>query len=1079
MRKILTLMCIMCASVYAFAQQKISGTVTSEESGEALAGVSVFEKGTNNGTLTDQNGSFEMKTIGDEATIVFRYIGMGTIELPAGPSMEVSLKSDDLLVDEVVVTALGIATEKKALGYSVQSVGGDDVVRSGEANAIQGLAGKVAGVQVISSAGVPGGSSFIRIRGSSSLTGNNQPLIIVDGVPIDNSQNLSGNPDDGNNNLLGAVANSNRGIDINPEDIENVSVLKGPNAAALYGIQAANGAIVITTKKGRANSGKAINVSYNGSVAFDKVNKLPGLQNMYVQGTGWFDPDPTWYGPDQGWPTSWGPLADTMYWDGSQYDYDNNGMLVGQSSPNAGQKFVPYNNADNFFKTGTTFNNNIALSGGNASTTYRLSVGALDQNGIVPNSEFSRTTVKFAGESQLTSRIKSAASVAYTNSGGQRVQQGSNTSGLMLGLLRTPISFDNSNGLEDPVNDEGSYILPDGRQRNYRGGGGYDNPYWTINKNPHTDDVNRVFGFTSVSIDATKWLNVFYRVGTDFYSDRRKQVFGIGSRTIQGGVGQIYEEQIAYRNLNSDLWLTANHDFTEDLSGSLMVGNNLYDQKTQRLFTQGTGFNIADFAHISNAQEILSREESTWRRTAAVFVDAKLSYKDYLYLNLTGRNEWASTLPADKRSFFYPSASVGFVFTEPFGLSDNKVLPYGKIRLSYAQVGNIPGVYETSTFYEPTVVGDGWTSGTPFPFQGTTGFSLSGTQGNPNLRPEKTNSLEAGLDLRFLNNRLGLDATIYKSNSVDQIFAVQVATSSGYRSVIKNAGEVENKGIELVLNATPVKTKSFRWDLQLNWTLNRNTVISLDDDVENLFLGGFEGSSIRNVAGQPFGQIYGGTWLRDDNGNIVIENDTNSAYFGYPIASGTEAVIGNPNPDWLAGLRNTLSWKGLSLSFLIDIRKGGDIWNGTRGALTYFGMSELTENRGDMVVFEGVAGTVDADGNIVSNGETNSASVALNEDWYTDNGGGFGIVSEHFVEDGSSIRLRELNIGYEFKPSFLEKTPFRTLNVGFTGRNLWLSTKYTGVDPDTNLMGANNAQGLDYFQMPNTKSFMFNLGVGL
>lgn len=1074
MRKILTLMFIMCASVLAFGQQKISGTVTSEETGEALAGVSVFEKGTNNGTLTDQNGSFEMKTIGDEATIVFRYIGMGTVEMPSGSNMEVSLKVDDLMVDEVVVTALGIATEKKALGYSVQSIGGDDVVGSGEVNAIQGLAGKVAGVQVINSGGVPGSSSFLRIRGSSSLTGNNQPLIIVDGVPIDNSQNSTGNPDDGNNALLYGVANSNRGIDINPEDIENVSVLKGPNAAALYGIQAANGAIVITTKKGRSNTGKAINVSYSGSIAFDKVNKLPDLQNKFVQGlTG------EWYGPETGMPLSWGAMADTMYYDGSTYDYDRNGMLVGPSSPNAGTKFSPYNNVEDFFGTGRTFNNNIALSGGNGSTNYRLSVGALDQQGIVPNSEFARTTVKFAGESQLTSRIKSAASVAYTNSGGQRVQQGSNTSGLMLGLLRTPISFDNANGVEDPANDESAYILPDGTQRNYRGGGGYDNPYWTINKNPFTDDVNRVFGFTSVSIDATKWLNVFYRVGTDFYSDRRKQVFGIGSRTIQGAVGQIYEEQIAYRNLNSDLWITANHDFNEDLSGSIMVGNNLYDQKTQRLYSQGTGFNIADFAHISNAQEILSREETTWKRTAAVFVDAKLNFKDYLFLNLTGRNEWASTLPAEKRSFFYPSASLGFVFTEPFGLTDNKVLPYGKVRVSYAQVGNIPGVYETGTFYEPTIIGDGWTNGTPFPFQGTTGFSLSGTQGNPNLRPEKTNSLEAGLDLRFLNNRLGLDATYYSMNSVDQIFAVQVASSSGFRSVIKNAGEVTNKGIELVLNATPVKTKAFRWDIMLNFTRNRNIVVALDDDVDNLFLGGFEGSDIRNVAGQPYGQIYGGTWLRDENGNVVIENDTNSAYFGYPIASGINEVIGNPNPDWLAGLRNTLTWKGLSLSFLIDVRQGGDIWNGTMGALAYFGMAGLTETRGEMTVFEGVTGTVDPDGNIVSDGSTNTVSVPLNEDWYLDNGGGFGIVAEHFVEDGSSVRLRELNLAYEFTPSFLEKTPFRTLNIGFTGRNLWLSTKYTGVDPDTNLMGANNAQGLDYFQMPNTKSFMFNLGVGL
>ncbi|HEX2901077.1 MAG TPA: carboxypeptidase-like regulatory domain-containing protein, partial [Bacteroidia bacterium] len=585
MRRLLATVCLLLLTVTSmYAQEVLKGTVKEELTGDPMPGVTVFEKGTSNGTITDAEGRYEIRTKDAQSILVFRYVGYATTELAGGG--DVSLKEDVLMLDEVVVTALGIKTDKKALGYSVQKVGGDALTNSGESNVINGLNSKVAGVQVISSSGTPGAASFIRIRGSSSLTGNNQPLIVVDGVPMDNSQNNGGNPDDEDNALLEGVAQSNRALDINPNDIQEVTVLKGPAAAALYGIQAANGAILITTKKG-STTGKGVSVSFNTSMAWDQVNKLPELQNKYSQGD-----LGEYYGPETGVSTSWGALIDSLFWDNNPdpndiYDYDQHGRIVGASDPNANEKVTPYDNLKSFFQTGLTTDNSLALSGGNGISSYRFSIGNTHQTGVVPLSTFDRTTAKLAGETQLSRRLRTAASVGYTRSGGSRVQQGSNISGLMLGLLRTPPTFDNSNGVTDPT-DPSAYLLTDGSQRNYRGGGGYDNPFWTINRNPYTDEVNRVYGFTSLTYDVTNWLNIFYRIGTDAYSDDREQAFAIGSRSAPGG--RIFLEKHNYRHINSDLWVTAQHDFSEKFSGSLLVGNNLFSKSYNKLYTQGDGF---------------------------------------------------------------------------------------------------------------------------------------------------------------------------------------------------------------------------------------------------------------------------------------------------------------------------------------------------------------------------------------------------------------------------------------------------------------------------------------------------------
>ncbi len=1039
-----------------------------------MPGVVILEKGTTNGTLSGEAGRYSLTLSGKGTEIEFRMVGIKTItkEVPAGDSLDVAMEEDNLQLDEVVITALGIPREKKALGYSVQTVGGDALSNSGETNMISALSGKIAGVQVTNSSGTPGSSAFIKIRGSSSITGNNQPLMVVDGVPLDNSQVYSGNPDDGNNNLLDGVNYSNRAIDINPDDIAEVTVLKGPAATALYGIQAANGVILITTKRGNtAIGGKGVNVSYSTSLSFDQVNRYVPLQNKYSQGTGG-----NYLAPSSNNRNAWGALIDTLYWNGdANAMWDQNGDIVGASDPTAVTKVTPYDNQESFFKTATNWDQTIALSGGNQNTAYRFSIGKLKQNGVIPLSDFGRTTVKFSGDSQLSNRLKAATSVSYVSSGGSRVQQGNNISGIMLGLLRTPSTFDNSNGSED-VSNLSSYEFADGSQRSYRNGI-YDNPYWTINKNKFNDNVNRLYGFTSLNYAATDWLNVFYRLGTDTYTDSREQTFALSSATRPAG--QVYLDKHNYKHINSDLWVTLNKKLTEDINGTLILGNNMYDESYNRLYSQGDGFNFPGFTQISNAQSVLVRQSGYKLRRTAMFFDAKIDYKSWAYLEVTGRKEWSSTLPSNKRSFLYPSVNLGWVVTEMLKMDNNKILPYGKLRVSYSKVGKDAGVYELITYYNASTFADGWTGGVSFPVDGVGGYSKGDQLGNSGIKPEKTTSFEIGADLKFLNNRLGLDVTYYSSNSKDQIFSVQIPASSGYLEQIINAGEITNQGIEIMLTASPIKSKNFKWDMMVNFSRNKNMVVALAPGIENIFLGGFEGSAIRAVAGQPYGAIYGGAWVRDADDNVVIENDSNSAYFGYPIMALSEKQIGNPNPDFLMGFRNTFSYKRLSLSVLLDWRQGGDIWNGTRGALTTLGMAGATETRGETTVFEGVLGTVSADGNVISTTTPNTTEVTLDQAWYATTGGGFGGPAEQFIEDGSFLKLREVSLFYQLKPQWLAKTFLQGIEVGFTARNFLLLTKYKGVDPETSLMGSFNAQGLDYFNMPSTHSYIFNLKVNL
>ena len=1059
MKRVFYLIAVVFATVVvATAQDRaITGTITDND-GSAIAGAIVKVKGTKTGTFSRSNGGYTVKA-STGSVLVFSFIGKKTQEVTVGESstINVRLSGDGSKESEVVVTAIGLNRSKKSLGYSTQEVGAEQITNSRESNIVNSLASRVAGVQVNNSTGVPGASSFIRIRGSSSLTGNNQPLFVIDGIPIDNSQLAS-------EATQGSVAYSNRAMDLDPNSIESMNILKGPAATALYGIRAAGGAVIITTKKGRPNEDGKVNINVNASWAFDEVNKLPELQNKWSQGAGGR------YAFSSGASRSWGASIDTLYYDGNVNSrHDRRGSIVGASAaPSGASKVTAIDPYASFFKTGMTQNQSVTMSGGSSAANYLVSFANLTSEGVVPNSEWSRRNVKVSSSAAVAKNVTASANINYVNSGGVRIQQGSNISGVMLALLRTPPTFDNANGLSGTdalAKNSAAYRYSDGTQRTYRNGAGYDNPFWTVNENIFEDNVNRLFGNAQIDWSILPELSLMYRIGIDYYNDSRIQTYAKGAKAYPSG--RMFTDDNTLSDITSDLILTYNVDLTDDIHLQALVGQNLYSINFNFNYVQADGVGNPDAARDPNnyAGTTVSQGLSR-KRTMAYYTDLRFDYQNSLFFNFTGRNEWSTTLPEANNSFFYPSVSVAAVLTELLPDLKSDELTFVKLRANYATVGKDAPIFGTATGFGRASYSDGWTNGVTFPFGGLIGYTRGDNLASTNLRPEQTTSTEFGLDIALFDNRVSLDLTYYNQMSEDQIFSVPIANSSGYSTQLMNAGAISNNGIEAVLNLGIVRSNDFNWDMSVNFTKNNIKVERLADGVDNIGLGGFVGSSVRAVAGQPYGSIFGFGWERSSDGKILIDNDTNSADYGYPIMNYEEQAFGSANPDWMMGIRNTFTWKGITLSAQLDIRQGGVMWNGTRGALYFFGTHKETENRTGTKVFEGV---------LASDATTpNNIEVPYGEGWLSlNNGNGFyGSNTEDFVEDASWVRLRELTLSYAIPSSIMESTPFSGLTVTFTGRNLWLQTAYTGVDPETSLQGASNAQGLDYFNMPSTKSYV-------
>lgn len=1073
----------------AEAQSRIvSGSVSEANTKKPLAGVNITAKGTSVSARSGEDGSYAIVVPAGVGKLVFSLLGKQSLEsdIPGDNVLNVTLMEDAQNLNEVVVTAVGIKREKKSLGYAVQEVKGDAITKANNGNTLGALSGKVAGVQVTGTSGTPGAATFIQVRGSNSFTGSNQPLIVVDGMPIDNSSSSVGDPDDGDNNALKSVNASNRGIDINPDDIENISVLKGAAAAALYGSNGANGVILITTKSGAASKG-AMSVSVNSSVTFDEVNKLPELQSRFLQGRNGNYGAPISLDNPSHFRESWGPSGDTMYYNGDNtYPWNRNGYLVGKSDPTAKTKFSPYDNVGSFFKRGVTWNNNVSLSTGNDKTTYRLSFGNIDQSGIIPNSQFNRNTFNINIESKVSERFTTGAVVNYTNSKGRFVQQGSNLSGIMLGLMRTPINFDNSNGVTDPT-DPAAYLFADGQQRTYRGFGIYDNPYYTINENQFTSNTNRIYGNIFGVYKANSWLTITNRLGTDLYTTNSQQNYGKVAAELSGvAEGRIAMRSENYLHVNNDLIVSMTKSLGKNLNMEWLIGNNIFTNTYMENYMRGDNLIVSGWYNISNTKNFTIKqvENSVFRRVSE-YVQGKFNYKNYLFVDITGRLEQASSyLPNSIGSNFYPSANLGYIFTDALKIK-NKMLNYGKLRLSAAQVGKNPAAQSTSMLYVPTSVADGWTSGWTSPINGAPVFESSNLR-NAKLKPEITSSMEGGFELHFFKSRLKLDYTFYQTVSKNLLMSVPVAPSSGYQRFYTNAGQMSNWGQEVQLMGQIIRKKNFSWDVMVNFAMNRNKVIQLADGVDFLVLNGFEGSQVGVKMNQPYGIFYGQGYVRDAEGRVVINDDKTDPGYGSPILSNTQVALGNVNPKWIGGILNQFNYKGFSFSFLFDTRQGGVMWNGTRGALATFGMAKETEDRDNATkVFEGVYGHVGADNKVYhydanntevsGSGANNNTAVKLNEAYYRRGmGSGFN-VNEPYMESASWVKLREVSLSYRVPSKYMKKLKLQGATVGFIGRNLLLFTKYTGVDPETSLTGASNAQGIDYFNNPGTRSYGFNV----
>ncbi|HKJ30928.1 MAG TPA: SusC/RagA family TonB-linked outer membrane protein [Balneolales bacterium] len=1089
---LLTFLMIPFVNVYGQGVS-IVGTVKDGSTGEALPGANILVQELKRGAATDVDGKYIISNISPGTyTLIASFVGYkkSQVTLTVGNedvTQNFELQPDLLGLEEVTVSALGFQEDPDKSGGSASTVSGSKIEQSGSNELITGLSAKTSGLYITQSGGDPGSGASILIRGQSTITGDNQPLFVIDGMPISNDQFATDINDP--NQRLQSVQQQVRSNDINPDDIQSVTVLKGAAAAALWGSRAANGVVVITTKQGRAVSGKAVNVTFKSSIYADEVNKSVPLQTTFGQGSGGLY--------SQSSTQSWGDKiadrpggADVMdiTTPGKYAELPGGGRIGSIANGTAAQPYggknsqTIYDHSKDVFNTGLRYDNSLSISGGSEGSTYYVNVSNLTQNGIIKkNSNYDRTTLRANTDQRLSRDFRVTVNANYIKMVSDRIQQGSNLSGIFLGGLRTPPDFSNDVYLVNYVSPDGT-IIPN-RQRSYRNpygqnaSPGYDNPNFTINRNTNGTVVNRLIGNTSLIYDPISWLNVTYRIGVDTYSDRRHEYFSQYSGQYNNGSlrKQTYDEF----QLNSDLILRASRQLTDDFAGSITLGANINHRELNNVGAFVTNFILPDAPPNLANSPAANRTPFNYKqiiRTAAVYSEIKFDAYNMLFLTLSGRGETASTFGPDASStFVYPSASLAWQFTELEPLKNNDILSFGKLRASYGQVGRQPGPYLTNTIYTnaATTFQDGWGSGlNPANYKG--GYIESNVLGNNELKPERKYEYEFGTDLRFYNDRFGLSATYYYNKTIDAIFGITTASATGFASKTGNVGSIRNKGIELGLNAEWLRLGDFIWTSNVNWSRNLNKVTSLAGTTD-IFLNGFASTSSRAVQGYPLGVLWGTPFLRDASGNLILNSN------GFPQSGTQNTVIGNPNPDWRMGIGNTFRYKGLSLNVLVDIKQGGKVWNGTLGALYTYGTHKDT----------GVETTAPQDlknyaGETIPAGTTfrgrvedfGGGPVALDQSWYTDLGGGFGPVSEQFIEDGGYVRVREASLTYNWNSeAFRKYTGLSSIDFTLTGRNLFLWTKYKGIDPETNLTGATNGMGLDYFNNPNTRTFIFTLRV--
>lgn len=1088
-RLLLPILTLFFWSQFVLAQNKqISGIVTFTDSSKALLGATVNVKGTNVGTSTDKTGKYTLNIPATASTLMFSFVGMKTVEekIEGRSIINVILIDDVVQFESVIVTALGLKGERDKFASSITTLKGNSIAQSGETGVLNGLSGKVAGVLITRSGGDPGAGSYIQIRGQNTINGNAQPLFIVDGMPVSNStDNIGAARSNG-------IIQQSRINDINPEDIERVEVLKGASAAALWGSRAANGVIVITTKKGKRTDGK-LNVSLKSTVSFDRVNKIHALQTQYGQGSNGL------YA--QGNRSNFGDLIADRAGGADQFitnltapgyqgfvtlaDGTNRYAIAPgtAANPHGGKNSRDvFDHTKDAFQTGYFSDNTLNVSGGNEKSTFLISYGDLNQQGVVKNfSDYKRKTARVNVTSQFTDWFTASANVAYTKINSSRAQEGDNADGILLSSLRTPADFNNDfyDGVyTDPTgqvfpNAHVSYRNPLGRELSTI----YANPNWNIIYNNNTSDVDRLIGNVQFDAAPVNWLTATARFGIDNFNDNRLERFARNSANFPRGA--LSKNWVSEKQFNTDLFAVAKKSLGNNIDGSLLVGFNYNSRRRASLSSSITNFIIADAPNIlTNAvnSNLSANNFSSLNRTYGFYAQADLEAYNMLFFTFTGRNEAASTFGTNtKNSFFFPSAAVAWQFSQLKYFDDNSVFSFGKLRLAWGQVGIQPQPYQNFNNFNAAAYGDAFSSGlsgiSPI-YSG--GYVRSTTSGNAFLRPEIKTETELGVDLRFLKNRVSFSATVYSNRTKDVILPISLPASTGFTTFNSNAAELKNNGIELELNADVLRKRNFKWNISANFSKNRNRVTSLAGvNSYTIFDSFIQNSSL--IAGQPFGVFLSTDFLKNETGKYVLDAN------GFPQAGTGVEVIGDPNPDWRGSLGSTFSYKALSLFVLFDRVQGNDFFNGTRGSLYSFGThadvgSTATAPEGGLKDVNGrtIAAGTSFQGQIKDFG---AGPVALNQAWFQGRGSASNTASyKQFVEDGSASRLREVTFSYSLKNiKVLKNTQLSNIDFSLTGRNLILWTKYTGVDPESNVTGSGLARGQDWFVNPSTKSILFSV----
>ena len=1052
----------------------VRGIVTTEEDGEPVIGASVIVKGTSLGTVTDVNGRFELSGLPPSATrLLISYISLMAKEVAIAPQVSVTLKSDTHLLDEVVVTALGISREKKALGYTAQEVKQNALVQGKDNNLLNSLSGKIAGVRITNTQGDVG-SSRIVIRGETSIAGENQPLFIVDGIPVDNSQL---NARSSGRDFKNAIA------DLNPEDIKTLTVLKGPNAAALYGARAAHGAIVITTKGGDKRQ-KGIGITLHSSTQVSFVATLPEFQNLFGQGAGgrFSYVDGKGAGVNDGVDESWGPRLDI-------------GLLIPQfDSPldaDGNRVATPWvshpNNVRDYFRMGISTNNGISVARGDDKYQFRVGYNYEKQVSIVPDAGTNKTNISLNTDYHLAKWIVVGATanyIVYTAPSlpGSATPSGSNvrSNSPMLQFLWFGRQVDtNSLKADYTRNWNSSY---------------YDNPFWSASYNTQSQERHRLIGDLHAEFRLTDGLHVRFRTSTDWYNDRRKSKVKWGSAGAGSPYGSYAEDAYTVKENNTEVLATYIKQLNKNWGIDALLGFNVRNKQYENNYQAAPRLAVADLYTLTNSRDPLTSSNDFYRlRQYGLYGSIQLDYRRWAFLNITGRNDWSSTLPVDNNSYFYPSVTASVLLSEAFGWR-SKAVNYLKIRGGWSQVGADANPYQLATVFTSETA----FNGNPLQSSSTIGM-------NPNLKPEKTSSIEAGFEAAFWDNRLCLDFTYYKTDSRNQILKLATTAASGYTSQVRNAGHIRNRGYEIQLGAVPIQTsKGFRWNLDLNYGANSSKVVKLDDEglitSYRLYSSGIQ---ILASVGEAYGTLFGTSYVRDANGNVVVDAN------GLPKISTTNKTLGKFTPDWTGGISNTFSYRSLSLSFLIDASVGGSIFSNTNKTGKYTGVLANTLSGRD-AEHGGLWYYTDAMGNNVRLSESPSYSVSSDGLYYAQVNGQStrvyqdGIMVEGVTESGSKneevvsaekyyhriysiaeanvydasyVKLREVALSYRLPRLWTQKLHLQEASVTLTGRNLWTIYKSVpNIDPESALT-TGNAQGVEAYSLPTTRSFGVNLSV--